>query len=87
MAPQAPRRKGQVALDPVESKREIVATVESKEAAQAAKTKIKDSIAIGNIVEYHGQAALVTGEDKPDAMVYLDTPICAWVSKAECAAV
>lgn len=42
-------------------------------------------IAVGDIVSYRGDKAVVTGTDKRTGSLYLDSPVCAWVDAAECA--
>lgn len=65
-------------------KRRETAAPERKTVERKAPEK-RESLGVGERVEYSGMTATVTGESKATGRVYLDTPVCAWVPVAECA--
>lgn len=53
--------------------------------APSRKTAKREPMAVGDVVEYRGMAAMVTGVARGDGSVYLDSPVCKWVPAADCA--
>lgn len=78
---EAPKRKTRSA-EPEEVTVEVRRKTSPKRRVEA---DYRIDLGTGDVVEYGGMTAVVTGVSKRNGTVYLDSPVCRWVPAAECA--